>query len=392
MARTRKKAVHGSGSVYPRKDGRWVAKFRVEATGRYKELYARTEKEAYEKLEAALFEQRQGRLATGPRQKLKDYLEDWFEHVHTPKIRKSTYVRHRIMLQKYIIPALGHLQMQKLTPQQIQAFYSSMLSKNLAPRTVLNTHGLLHKALENAVRWRLIPRNVCDDVTPPTPRSKEAQSLTIEQARTLFEAAKGHTLEAMLTLALGTGMRHGELRGLRWRDVNLEEGYVHIRRTVSYIGGYGYLEDEPKTAKGRRKILLPAFIMELLKQHRLRQLEMRLQAGGKWREHDLVFCNQTGGYLHPDVGMKQFRRLLKDAGLPLSLRIHDLRHSAATIFLSMGVHPKVVQELLGHSQISMTMDIYSHALPSMQQDAMTRLNDLFQPPMQDDDRSAPSRK
>src|SRR5215469_15061824 len=145
---------------------------------------------------------------------------------------------------------------------------------------------------------------------------------------------------------------------------------------TGFIPGKGYIEFEPKTAKGRRKIVLPPFVCEALKQHRTRQVERWLKVGARWQDRDLVFCNIYGGFFDPAHLRQRFDRLLRDVGLP-DVRFHDLRHSAATILLSMGVHPKVVQEILGHSQISMTMDIYSHVLPGMQQQVMDRLDDLF---------------
>jgi integrase len=223
---------------------------------------------------------------------------------------------------------------------------------------------MLHKALDHAVRWGLVPRNVCDAVSLPKQKRHEIQPLTEKQARQLLVAARGHSLEGLLTLAVTTGMRSGELLALRWQDINFDTASLHIRRSMGYISGKGYLEFEPKTAKGRRKIVLPGFVCEVLKQHHTRQVEERLKAGARWQDHDLVFCNIYGGYLDP-------------AHLP-DVRFHDLRHSAATILLSMGVHPKVVQEILGHSQISITMDTYSHVLPSMQQEAMRKLDDVFQ--------------
>ena len=145
---------------------------------------------------------------------------------------------------------------------------------------------------------------------------------------------------------------------------------------MNRIAGHGYVETETKTAKGRRQILLPQFVVQVLKQHRTRQVELRLKAGQAWQERNLVFCNQTGMFLDPSNLLKMYHKLLAQAGLP-DVRFHDLRHSAATILLSLGVHPKVVQELLGHSQIGMTMDIYSHVLPTMQRDAMDRWDTAF---------------
>src|SRR3989440_2738314 len=161
-----KQRGHGEGTIYHRKDGRWVASITLENRKR-KYFYGETRKEVQEKLKVALHEQQQGTLPTGPQQTVKQYLEHWLEEVHKPTIRLSTYERYRVILDKHIVPALGHLQVQKLTPQHIQAFYAHLLKEGFSPKTVRITHAVLHKALENAVRWRLVARNVCDDVSLP---------------------------------------------------------------------------------------------------------------------------------------------------------------------------------------------------------------------------------
>jgi integrase len=366
---------HGEGSIYQRKDGRWAASITLEGRKR-KMFYGKTRKEVQEQLQVALHEQKLGILATGPQQSVKRYLEHWLEEVHKPTVRISTYQGYRMTLDNHILPSLGHIRLQKLTPQHVQAFYMSKLKEGLAAKTIRNIHGLLHAALENAVRWGLVPRNVCDVVSLPRRTRHEIQPLTQEQARQLLKSARDHALEGLLTLDVTTGMRLGELLALRWQDIDFEHHSLQVRRSMGFVSGQGYVEFEPKTAKGRRKIVLPLFVCEALKQHRTRQIEQRLKIGASWREHDLVFCNRYGDFLDPSHLRQRFHRLLNDAGLP-SVRFHDLRHSAATILLSMGVHPKVVQEILGHSQIAMTLDIYSHVLPSLQQEAVDKLDDLF---------------
>jgi integrase len=373
----------GEGSIYLRKDGRWCASITLENRKR-KTFYGKTRKEVQEKLRVALNEQKQGILSTGPQQSMKQFLEQWLEEVHKPTLRIGTYKGYRRYLDKHIFPVLGHIPVQKLTPQKVQAFYTRKQQEGLSAKSVNNIHGMLHKALDHAVRWGLAPRNVCDAVSLPKQRRRDIQPLTEKQARQLLASAQGHKLEGLLILAVTTGMREGELLALKWQDINFEARSLHIRHSMGYIPGQGYLEFEPKTSKGRRKIVLPPFVCEALKQHRARQLEARLKAGTRWQDQDLVFCNIYGGFLDPAHLRQRFDKLLKDAGLP-DVRFHDLRHSAATILLSMGVHAKVVQEILGHSQISMTMDTYSHVLPSMQQEAMDKLDDLFQQDDWDED-------
>lgn len=365
--------IKGFGFVFQRgNDGRYVAKFRVEETGKYKLLYADTEKEAYEKLQKAWLDHKQGKLATGPQRKLKDYLEQWLEEVQKERLRTSSYVKYKKVIDSYIVPALGDVQLQKLTPQQVQAFYTKKRKDGLSPKTVSSIHGVLHGALDNALRWNLVSRNVCDLVTPPKVVKPEIQTLTMEQARRLLEAAQGHRLETILTVALTTGMRRGELLALRWSDIDFERQHLYVRRTVDFIAKYGgYVETEPKTAKGKRMLALPSFVAEMLKSHRIQQLEQRLKVGEAWEEKDLVFTGLHGGYFSPRYVVKLFDRLLKDAGI-LHIRFHDLRHSAATLLLSMGVEMKVIQEILGHSNISMTADTYTHVSLTMQEDAMGR--------------------
>ncbi len=372
-----KQRGHGEGSIYQRKDGRWAASITLEGRKR-KTLYGKTRKEVQEKLRTALYEQKQGLLATGPRETVKHYLEYWLEEVHKPTIRISTYVRYQEIIQLHILPSIGHLQLQNLSPRHIQALYAKKVKEGLSASTVQSIHAVLHKALDNAVRLGSLPRNVSDKIPLPRLTKHEIKSLTLEQAQHLLESVREHRLESLFVLALSTGMRLGELLGLKWQDINFADGTLQIRRILSYVRSKGFVESEPKTARSRRHIILPAFVLESLKQHRVRQLEAKLKAGTFWEDRDLVFCTAQGSYLNPVSTVQDiFKAVLRKAGLP-RMRFHDLRHSAATILLSMGVHPKVVQELLGHSQISMTMDTYSHVLPTMQKDAMERMNEAFQ--------------
>ncbi len=278
------------------------------------------------------------------------------------------------------MPGLGKVKLEKLTPQQVQVFYSQKMSEGLAPKTVNNIHGVLHKALDNAVKWNILSRNVCDAVTPPRIPRKEKNVLTKQQAHTLLEEVKAHRLEALLTLAITTGMREGELLALHWQDINFEDCSLQVKRAVSYLKGYGYVESEPKTAKGRRMIKLPVFVVDILRRHKSQQEEQRREVGSAWVEKDLVFTNAQGYFYSASTLRKVFRRFLASIGLP-HMRFHDLRHSAATILLTMNVHPKVVQEILGHSQIAMTLDVYSHALPSLQEEVTKQWDSEFGKPI-----------
>lgn len=373
------KRGNGAGSVYRRKsDGKWVGSVTTDS-GR-KVFYGKTKKEVEDKVNEAVYAQRRGMLATGPNTTIQEYLDSWLEETHKPVVRLTTYINYRKLLNNYLIPGLGRINLQKLTPQQVQAFYSKKIKDGLSPKTINNIHGLLHKALDNAVRWNLIPRNICDAVTPPRIPRKEKTVLTSEQAHILLEHVKAHRLEALLTLAITTGMRRGELLGLHWQDISFEGCSLRVNRAVSYTKSHGYIETEPKTAKSRRTIMLPVFVVEVLINHRSQQDTQRREAGKAWTERDLVFTNAEGNYVNESGMLRTFKRLLAKCGLP-RMRFHDLRHSAATILFSWGTHPKVVQEILGHSQISMTLDVYSHMLPSMQEDVTKRWDNDFGAPV-----------
>jgi integrase len=376
MARSRRR-TRGEGSVFQRKDGYWVVQIEL-GDGKRKQYYLKTQKEAVEKLRKAQRELEQGTLVTGPQQTVKQYLEYWLEEVHKPGLKVSTYVKYRKLINSYIIPALGHLKLEKLTPQHVKSLYNQKAKDGLSAKTIISIHGVLHKALDNAVLWNLASRNVCDVVSPPRLVKPEKRSLTMEQAHRLLESVRGHRLEMLLTLALTTGLRRGEMLALRWADVDLERRTVTIKRTVDYIPRYGYVENEQKTEAGRRVVLLPSFVVEMLKQHRVEQLEARLKAGGAWEDRDLVFTDLSGGYFNPRYLEKLMRKVVAEAGLP-HITLHGLRHSAATLLLSMGVPLKVIQEILGHSSYSITADIYTDVLPSMQREAMDKWDDVFGP-------------
>jgi len=213
-------------------------------------------------------------------------------------------------------------------------------------------------------------------VKPPRIVSREVTPLTLEQARALLSSVREHRLEELLTVAVVTGMRRGELLALRWSNIDFERRTLLVLHTVDYIPKYGYVETEPKTKAGKRLVSLPHFLVDMLKQHRLQQLEQRLKQGDAWENRDLVFPDLRGGYFNPNYLLRVFKKLLNEAGLP-HMPFHDLRHSAATILLSMGVNIKVVQELLGHSDISITLGTYAHLLPPMQQEVVEKWDDEF---------------
>ena len=369
----------GEGSITRLADGRWQARVDLGYEGGKrvrKAFYGKTRKEVQEKLTTALHDHQRGLPLPDERQTVGQFLTDWLDNTARHTLRPTSYDGYADLVHHHLVPALGRVPLAKLTPQQIAACYGDLLAKGLAARTVQYAHAVLHRALDQAVRWNLVARNPTDAVDAPRPQRKEITVFNAEQAQQFLDAAQDDRLHALYVLALMTGMRQGELLGPRWQDVDLAAGSLSVRRTLVRTS-QGWSWAEPKTAKGRRTIALPALAVEALRQHRVRQLEERLRAGGLWEDHDLVFPNHTGKPLErQNVVKRSFRPLLAKAGLPY-IRFHDLRHSAATLLLSLGEHPKVVQERLGHSTIGVTMDTYSHVLPDMQRKAASRLDALF---------------
>ncbi len=368
------------GSVYFRRsDKKWVASVTLE-NGKRKVVYASTQQEAIKKRNALIREQEQGKIVTKPNQTVAQYLEYWLG-VYKQSIRPRSYERYEQIIRLHIVPVIGKMRLDKLLPQHVQSLYAQKQEEGLSANTVLVIHNMLHRALKSAVRWGLVSQNVCESVEVPRKVPYQIQPLTLEQTQTLLDTVHGHPNEALFVLAVATGMRRGELAGLKWQDVDLEKGELHVCRSLVRVPtkmGGGYMEAEPKTEKSRRSILFPDFALEALKAHRERQQEIKRQAGTLWQEHDYVFCTPLGEHIHPghDI-LEEFKKLLKRAGLR-DVRFHDLRHGTATLLFGMGVHPKIVQERLGHHDIGTTMDIYSHMLPTMQEGVMKQLNNLFQ--------------
>lgn len=369
MARRQRGVTH-------RKDGRWQAKFKVEETGKYKYLYADTEKEVNEKLEEAKFQQKQGTLAIGPQQTVKQFLEYWLEDVEKPTIRLSTYVNNRTLIHKHLIPGLGHHKLQKLTTQHVQSFYAKKLKDRTSASRIRQMHGVLHKALTHAKRLKLVGSNVAEDVQLPKCEQYDAPVLMPEQAQLLLQKARERNLEVLLALAVATGMRKGEILALRWSDIDLIKGTLQVSRTLNYVGKYHFIEGKPKTRSSERTILLPSFLLDQLRAHNILEVERRLKVSDAWVDRDLVFSNAIGDFINPRTLLNWFYRLLEDAGLP-RMHFHDLRHSAATILISQGVPANMVQELLGHSDVAITLGIYGSVVSSMRKEAADKMDGLF---------------
>ncbi len=360
------KRANGEGSIHRRADGRWCASISI-GRGRRKHFLAKTREQVSRKLTAALKTRDDGLPVIVERQTVGQFMQSWLKAVR-PSLRERTWVRYEQYVRLHIAPALGKLTLARLTPQHLQRLYAERLEAGLSATTVHHLHAVLHKALDQAVKWNLVARNVADLVDPPRMPRHDISTLSPEQARLLLEAAVGDRLHALYVLALTTGMREGEILGLRWRDVDVERGAVEVRGSLQRLPS-GLVIAAPKTNRSRRVGLTDA-ATTALRQHRARQAEERLRLGGTWQNAlDLVFVDAAGMPIDATKFLRNsFAPLLRKAGLP-PMRFHDLRHTAATLLLGKGVHPKIVAEMLGHSQIGITLDLYSHVTPTMQREA-----------------------
>lgn len=370
---------HGEGSIYQREsDDRWCATVDlgyVNGKRRRKAIYGKTRKEVADKLKKALHDQQQGLPVAVERQTVAQFLTRWLADVVRPTTRPKTHAGYAQLVRLYIVPAFGHLQLARLEPQHVQALMNAKLQDGLSPRTVLYIRAVLRRALGQALKWGLVGRNVATLVDPPRAQQPRMTTLTPEQGRALLEAARGDRLEALYRVALSLGLRKGEALALRWEDIDLDGRTVRVARSLQRVGGRLQFA-EPKTAQSRRILPLPEVLVRALKAHRARQLEERLLAGARWQDHGLTFPSGIGTPLEPRNLTRSFKALLTRAGLP-DVRFHDLRHSCASLLVAQGHHPRVVMETLGHSQISLTMNTYSHVMPALQQDAADRMDALF---------------
>ena len=378
------KRGNGEGTYKKRKDGRWEAQYTIYTSSgtKRKSVYGRTKAEVAAKLRKILADRDGGVYFDAENLTLGEYLERWLEGSVKGSVWHTTYRDYAGHVRNHIAPELGRLKLAKLTSAHVQALYRKKLDSGLSPRTVNYIHATLHKALEQAVKWRLLPYNVSDAAVKPRQERRETLALTLEQVLTFLRVAREaqDRFEALYVVAVFTGMRPGELLALRWSDLVLDgpKPEARVRRSLSKDDSGHHVFKRTKTEKGRSVSLMPQ-VVEALSTHRRRQAEERLRYSGLWQDQDLVFPNTTGAPMDWDnLTARNYRPLREAAGLPKNTRFYDLRHTFATLMLEQGENPKVVQEILGHSQITHTMDTYSHVTPNMQGAAFSRLGERLQ--------------
>ena len=303
-----------------------------------------------------------------------EHLDHWLAYSIKPHRKPSTVKSYSARITTYLKPELGKIKLTKLTPKRVQVFVNDLVARGLKPRTVAYTLQVLRMSLDTAVEQRLIAFNpATKGIRKPRASRKEIEPMTVGQANAVRRAVEGHRLGAMFVLMLYTGLRRAETLGLRWCDVDLDAGVVRVRQTVERVDGE-FVFSEPKTDKSRREIAgLPPIVLNALDSWRKRQHKERMKLGADYEDSGLVFTSPDGSPIVESLVNRMLDSLLKEAGLP-KMRVHDLRHGAATLLLAAGVDLKTISSILGHSSIRITADVYVHTSQQMIRDAMTKLD------------------
>jgi integrase len=360
-----KKRASGEGSLfYSQSEERWIAEISLP-DGKRKKKRAKTQKEAQDWLLEIRQQVHDGFLLKDENVKVSEFLTKFLEEVAIHSVKPSTYRSYSQLVNTHVIPAIGHIKLVKLRPDHLQSLYSKKLTDGLSKRSVQYMHAVVRRALNQAVKWGLIVRNPTDAVTPPKPQRREPQTLSSEQAKTLIDSVSEPRWKTIYVIAILLGLRKSEILGLRWQDIDFNNNAISINNIVYEIDGKIYT-GTPKTNTSRRTVAMPDLVAETLIQY---QKLTNNYAG-------LVFTTSSGRPVSQRNLSRHFYTALDKAELP-RIRFHDLRHTAATLLLKENVHPKIVQEMLGHSSIALTLDTYSHVIPSMQKEAASKMDELF---------------
>ncbi len=362
----------GEGSISQRPNGLWEARINVgtDATGKRmrKLVYGSTKKEVADKLTKLAHQKLDGTLIDTGRMTVGDLLDKWLEDSARLSVAPSTLNRYEGLVKRSIKPHLGTIKLSLLKPIHIQGMLSKLEQQKAGDETRRYSFQVLRRALNVAERWGLIVRNPCGMVDQPKVTRREISPLTVEQVQSLLKISSGHRLHALFVLAITSGLRQGELFAIHWADIDLKAGVLAVRYTLEEVKSQLRLK-EPKSKSGRRSVKLPAMAVAALWEHKAQQLTEGLASS------KLVFCDANGQFLRKsNFARRDWKPIRAKAEIASTVVFHDLRHTSASLLLATGAHPKVVQERLGHSKISLTMDTYSHLMPGMQDDAAAKLD------------------
>ncbi len=368
-----KRRGNNEGTIYQRKDGLWCAQ--ISLNGRRLTKYGKSQTECRLWIKQMLARIDQGPTYDSTQVTLDRFVENWLNGKELAR-RPKTVIQYRQVVQQHILPFLGRMRLQEIQPVHIQKLYSIKKEEGRGARTIQLIHAILHNILKQAEREGILSHNSVDAVERPKVEQVEMQILNEEQIRQFLSAASGSPFETVCYLALTTGMRASELLGLKWCEVDEKKSTLFVHRQMQYIAGQGYIFSQPKTQAGRRQIKVGASTLKELEAHRNRQSIQKSIAGERWQENDLIFPTTIGTPLDYKRVTKEFKRLLKRAGLP-EIRFHDLRHTSLNTLMEMGMPVNTVQRRAGHTRASTTVDIYGHATAQSQEEAAEKIEELI---------------
>lgn len=371
-----------AGQIIKKGENTWLVRLEKRYSDGKRKSFCKTVKgtkrDAQKLLNQILRDADLGLLGDSQKQTLNEYLGNWLLFIAKPRLHQRTFEDYSDLMRRYVSESIGSIKLTDLRALHIQKLYGQMQEKGLSARIVRYTHSVLRSALQHALKVNMLPRNEAQFVQLPKQIRKEMDVLSQDEIISFLGALEGERLAAMFSFALATGCRPEEYLSLQWKDVDFEKGTAIIRRAlITHRKGGGWHFSEPKTKQSRRTIPMPVSTVKELRQHRIHQLESKLKRGAAWSDFDLVFASEIGTPLNPPNVTRAFKRVLKNAGIRTSIRLYDLRHTTATLLLQAGVNPKIVSERLGHSSVVLTLDIYSHVLPNMQEDATRQLEGMI---------------
>jgi integrase len=391
---TRKRG-NNEGTISRRKDGRWCAAITIGYDENNKQkrqfFYGKTRQEVAEKLNKAINDIANGLFVEPNKVTVSEWFDVWLFEYKKPSVRATTYESYEYLNRIHIKPSIGHVYLKDLKPEHLQKFYNDKVYEKgsdkkgkISAKTIKNMHNVIHSALNQAVINNLIIRNVSDAVVLPKYDKKQIRVLTLDEQRKFVNIIENEKHKVAFLMALGTGLRLGEVSALKWQDINFYENTIKVNRTVRRTKIFidkqtpksELVYQPPKTDSGNRSVPIPESLINEIKEYKKTQNLQVLKAGPLYTNNDLIFCNEYGIQLDPSSLSKKFSRLIKKAGLN-HINFHGLRHTLATRLLEVNEHPKTVQEILGHSDISLTLNTYTHVMPEIKKSAIQKINHLL---------------
>lgn len=391
-----KRRAHGEGHIYQRKDGRYEGKVTItidSETGKqkFKSVYGKSRKEVAEKMAELLSQKREFGFIETKKILFKEWLDRWLNDYMKMTLRPTTWALYETISRVHIVPLLGDIPLTKLKSADFQRLYTQkmesgrvrnktdeegkIIKKGLSARTIRQIHNVIRSSLSQAVEEGLLTRNPSETVKLPRVEHFEVEPFSMEEVKKILIETQKDRYKAAYILELHTGMRRGELLGLRWADVDFLEELINVNRSLGVVSGKIILL-EPKTAKGKRKVEVAKNVLDELKQHKIRQNSERLEIGELWQNNDLIFCQEDGSPINPNSFRRRFARLLERIGLPAK-RFHDLRHTFASILLSEGEDIKRIQDMLGHANPRITLETYSHVMPGKKRETANKISSII---------------